>query len=104
MPVNQFKSDPNDAFGDNDGDGLLDNEEVLGAKSDPNMYDTDGDRLSDGDEVNLFGTNVRARSSSATFRHVLWVFSHIYDSRTRLTLTAMGYQILTSSFSSVATP
>jgi hypothetical protein len=42
--------------GDSDLDGLLDSEEP-GAGTDPNNYDTDGDGLMDGDEVNFFGTD-----------------------------------------------
>jgi len=44
-------ADPSDAFGDLDGDGL-NNVGEYDAGSDPNVTDTDGDGLSDGDEVN----------------------------------------------------
>ena len=41
---------------DNDGDGLLDSQEQsLGTN--PNVADTDGDGVNDGDEVNSYGTN-----------------------------------------------
>lgn len=42
---------------DSDGDGLSDQDEVGIYGTDPNLADTDGDGLSDGDEVILFGTN-----------------------------------------------
>ncbi|MCC6313934.1 MAG: hypothetical protein IT337_07955 [Thermomicrobiales bacterium] len=40
---------------DTDGDGLSDDEEAMYA-SDPNLPDTDGDGLLDGDEVNIYTT------------------------------------------------
>lgn len=49
---------------DSDGDGLTDDEErALG--TDPNDPDTDGDTLSDGDEVTLYGTNPNEVDSDA---------------------------------------
>lgn len=46
------------AAGDDDGDGLSNNEEeALG--TDPQVADTDGDGLNDGQEVNQYGTNPR---------------------------------------------
>ena len=51
-------SDPSDAAQDLDGDGLTNLGEFL-AKTDPTIADTDNDGLSDGDEVNLYGTNPR---------------------------------------------
>ncbi len=42
---------------DTDGDGLSDPDEVGIYGTDPNLADTDGDGLSDGQEVTLFGTN-----------------------------------------------
>jgi hypothetical protein len=47
--------DPTDDF-DPDRDGLLDDEEAQ-AGSDPDVADTDGDGLSDGDEVHEHGTD-----------------------------------------------
>lgn len=47
---------PTAAASDRDGDGLTDDDEAaLGTN--PDDPDSDGDRLSDGDEVNTFGTN-----------------------------------------------
>lgn len=43
-------TDPNNP--DSDGDGLSDSEEVLIHNTDPNNPDSDGDGLSDGEEVN----------------------------------------------------
>jgi hypothetical protein len=42
------------SLGDTDGDGLSDGEEVNAHGSDPGQADTDGDGLSDGDEVNTY--------------------------------------------------
>jgi serine/threonine protein kinase len=42
---------------DSDGDGLTDGEEMLTIGSDPRKRDSDGDILLDGDEVNLYGTD-----------------------------------------------
>ncbi|MEM8499421.1 MAG: PQQ-binding-like beta-propeller repeat protein [Pseudomonadota bacterium] len=42
---------------DTDGDGLSDGEEVNTYQSDPNIADTDGDGLSDGDEVNTHSSS-----------------------------------------------
>jgi len=42
---------------DTDGDGLSDGDEVNTYLTDPNESDTDGDGLSDGDEVNTYGTD-----------------------------------------------
>ena len=42
---------------DTDGDGLSDGDEVLTRATDPLKKDTDNDILSDGDEVNLYGTS-----------------------------------------------
>jgi len=42
---------------DDDGDGLLDGDEVNVYSTDPLNPDSDSDGLSDGDEVNLYGTN-----------------------------------------------
>ncbi|MDW7680634.1 MAG: OmpA family protein [bacterium] len=42
---------------DTDGDGLSDGDEVNIYKTDPLKADTDGDGLSDGDEVNIYKTN-----------------------------------------------
>jgi hypothetical protein len=48
-------TDPNVA--DTDGDGLDDGDEINTHNTDPNVADSDGDSLSDGDEVNTHGTN-----------------------------------------------
>lgn len=48
-------TDPNNP--DTDGDGLSDGDEVLKYKTDPLKADTDGDGLSDGDEVWKYKTN-----------------------------------------------
>ena len=42
---------------DTDGDGLSDSDEVNVYQTDPNLADTDGDGLTDGSEVTLFGTD-----------------------------------------------
>jgi hypothetical protein len=42
---------------DTDGDGLTDGDEVLVYGTDPLVPDTDGDGLTDGDEVNVYGTD-----------------------------------------------
>ena len=42
---------------DTDGDGLTDGQEVLQYGTSPVMMDTDMDKLWDGDEVNMYGTN-----------------------------------------------
>ncbi|MEM6639663.1 MAG: S8 family serine peptidase, partial [Pseudomonadota bacterium] len=48
-------TDPRDV--DTDGDGLSDGDEVNVFQTDPGNVDTDGDNLSDGAEVNQFGTD-----------------------------------------------
>ncbi len=48
-------TDPGDA--DTDGDGLTDGDEVNTHGSDPLDEDTDGDGWTDGDEVNIYGTD-----------------------------------------------
>jgi hypothetical protein len=47
----EYGSDPKKP--DTDGDGLTDGDEVRKHKSDPTKFDTDGDGLTDGDEVKL---------------------------------------------------
>lgn len=49
--VNQFQTNPFSANEDKDGDGLLDQVEILEIRTDPNLFDTDGDGVDDGDEV-----------------------------------------------------
>ena len=49
--VPQTGTDPNNP--DTDGDGLSDGEEINTYNTDPNNPDTDGDGLSDGEEANL---------------------------------------------------
>ncbi|MED5374632.1 MAG: MYXO-CTERM sorting domain-containing protein [Myxococcota bacterium] len=44
-------------YGDSDGDGLSDWEEVYEWGTDPNLFDTDGDGLGDGAEVNTHDTD-----------------------------------------------
>lgn len=51
----KFRTDPNNP--DTDGDGLSDGDEVLKYKTDPLKADTDGDGLSDGDEVLKYKTD-----------------------------------------------
>jgi hypothetical protein len=51
----ELGTDPNNP--DTDGDGLTDFEEVTIWGTDPLRRDTDGDTLSDGDEVNIHGTD-----------------------------------------------
>ncbi len=46
-----------DGCDDTDGDGLTDHEEINTYRTDWNSTDTDGDALSDGDEVNTHNTN-----------------------------------------------
>jgi outer membrane protein OmpA-like peptidoglycan-associated protein len=48
---------------DTDGDGLSDGDEVLNYKTDPLKADTDGDGLSDGDEISLFKTDPLKRDT-----------------------------------------
>lgn len=48
-------TDPNNA--DTDGDGLTDGEEVNTHKTSPKNFDTDGDGLTDGEEVKTYKTN-----------------------------------------------
>ncbi|MBE0517047.1 MAG: hypothetical protein IBX41_06625 [Methanophagales archaeon] len=50
-----YKLDPTNS--DTDGDGLSDGDEVHIYKTDPTKWDTDGDGLSDGDEVHIYGTD-----------------------------------------------
>jgi hypothetical protein len=50
---------------DTDGDGLTDSEEVNDCRTDPYKADTDGDGLSDGDEVNIYKTNPLDRFADA---------------------------------------
>lgn len=49
-------NDPSDALTDLDGDGL-NNLEEYSLDTDPTAFDTDGDGLSDGDEVNVYATS-----------------------------------------------
>jgi serine/threonine protein kinase len=51
------------AEGDNDNDGLSNNQETTNTGTDPNNADTDGDGLSDGVEVNQHGTNPKQQDS-----------------------------------------
>ena len=53
--MNVYHSNP--LVGDTDGDGLSDGEEVNVYHTNPLVSDTDGDGLTDGDEVHLYGTN-----------------------------------------------
>lgn len=52
---NNTGTDPNSY--DSDGDSLSDYDEIFTYKSNPLMPDTDGDQLIDGDEVNMYNTN-----------------------------------------------
>lgn len=42
---------------DSDGDGIIDQEEIEGWRTNPNDADTDGDGINDYDEVKVFGTD-----------------------------------------------
>lgn len=53
----EFMSHTNPTIADTDGDGLSDGDEVLLHKTSPIVADTDHDLLSDGDEVNVHGTD-----------------------------------------------
>ena len=55
-------ADDNQAPTDTDGDGLSDTQEVL-LGTDPAKVDTDGDKLGDGDEVNVHGTDPLQRNT-----------------------------------------
>ena len=57
-----MKSDDQVGFVDPDNDGLSDQQEKISG-SNPNKWDTDGDGLGDGDEVNLYGTNPLHRNT-----------------------------------------
>ena len=50
-----LRTDPKNP--DTDGDGLTDGEEVNRYGTDPTKADTDGDGLTDGEEINRYGTN-----------------------------------------------
>ena len=52
-------------FVDTDGDGLSDIDEVKIHGTDPTLLDTDGDTISDGDEINVFGTNPLSTDSDS---------------------------------------
>lgn len=60
--------DPADATQDPDNDGLTNTEE-FNAGTNPNMPDTDGDGLSDGDEVHTYHTNPLARDTDSDGIH-----------------------------------
>ncbi len=54
---------------DTDGDGLTDGNEVNANRTDPLRADTDGDGLTDGDEVNVWKTNpTNADTDGDTFK------------------------------------
>ena len=53
----EFTYSPNPYKADTDGDGLTDGEEVLIYGTDPLCIDTDGDGLTDGEEVLTYGTD-----------------------------------------------
>ncbi|NPU90362.1 MAG: S8 family serine peptidase [Gammaproteobacteria bacterium] len=55
--LDEFGYGSNPHKSDSDGDGLSDREEVTNAKTDPGLRDTDGDGLSDFDEVMTYQTN-----------------------------------------------
>lgn len=56
-------TDPNNP--DTDGDGLTDGEEVDNYRTDPLLIDTDSDNLTDFDEINKHGTNARKADSDS---------------------------------------
>ncbi len=55
--IGEFEARTNPNVSDTDGDGLSDGDEVNAVNSDPLNADSDGDGLSDGDEVNEHGTD-----------------------------------------------
>ena len=59
----EYGTDPTDP--DSDGDRLTDYEEVMQFRTDPNCADTDGDGLTDYEEVTQYGTNPLAADSDA---------------------------------------
>lgn len=61
-PVALAQDCPGSSTVDSDGDGLLDSTECF-IGTDPHNPDTDGDTLSDGDEVLVYGTDPRATDS-----------------------------------------
>jgi hypothetical protein len=55
--LQEFERGTNPQLADTDGDGLNDGDEVLVHMTNPLVADTDGDGLTDGEEVNTYGTN-----------------------------------------------
>jgi archaellum component FlaF (FlaF/FlaG flagellin family) len=55
--IEEYSYGTNPLIEDTDGDGLTDSDEVDFYNTDPLNWDTDGDGLSDGDEVNIYGTD-----------------------------------------------
>ncbi|AHF94089.1 hypothetical protein OPIT5_04865 [Opitutaceae bacterium TAV5] len=58
-------TDPQNA--DTDGDGLTDGEELNQYSTNPRLVDTDGDGLSDYDEVHVYGTNPRSQDTDGDY-------------------------------------
>jgi len=66
-------------FIDTDGDGLSDIDEVKIHGTDPTLLDTDGDTLSDGDELNVFGTNPLSIDSDSDLMPDNWEIANGLD-------------------------
>jgi len=64
---------------DTDGDGLTDYEEIWIYNTDPRIADTDGDGLSDGDEVLLHGTNPLLVDTDGDGMNDKWELDHGFD-------------------------
>ena len=70
--------DAADAGSDEDNDGLT-NLDEFNAGSDIRLIDTDGDTLSDGDEVNVYLTNPASRDTDGDFVNDEWEIQHSLD-------------------------
>ena len=61
--VEEFENRSNPNLADTDGDGLSDRDEVKIHGTDPTLVDSDGDGLGDADEINTLGTNPIAKDT-----------------------------------------